>query len=189
MARARASQDPEESVEGSSPVSSTGSSDAESIAGLAGDPGPTFDPSYQPEDQVSDEHRIAQVQPTQDGLQLEWDPKVIRDLLQAQGSTVHSLVGKTEEDWIYTKTELDAIAGPLTRILNRYDATRAAAATGDELALLLAFVGYLWRSAQETKAASKQAKEAEQGELDPDQLIQHQPPLPDQQHPEGFPIS
>lgn len=81
----------------------------------------------------------------------EWEEETVRSILNAQGGALHALAGVSEDDWVYTQTELAAIAPPLTRILNRYDATRAAAGTGDELALLIGMSGYVGRSIAERR--------------------------------------
>jgi hypothetical protein len=44
--------------------------------------------------------------------------------------------------WLHTQRDLRAIAPPLTRILNRYDVTRAAAAAGDEALLAAGLLRY-----------------------------------------------
>jgi hypothetical protein len=71
-----------------------------------------------------------------------------------------------EADSIYTRDELRAIAPPLTRILNRYDATRAAAATGDELALLIGLTGYVGRSIEERRRALRALAAEQPDDLD-----------------------
>lgn len=60
-----------------------------------------------------------------------------------QGEVTHAVLKAgpaDDETWLHTERDLAAIAPPLTRILNRYDVTRAAAAAGDEI-LLVAAVG------------------------------------------------
>jgi len=47
-----------------------------------------------------------------------------------------------KETWKQTEEDLHAIAPPMTRLLNRYDVTRAAAAAGDEIALVAALTAY-----------------------------------------------
>lgn len=84
-----------------------------------------------------------------------WDESQLRSILSAKGAVLHGLlaVEKESTEWSYTDADLDAIAPPLARILNRYDATRAAAAAGDELAVAVGFGGYALRSYGERKAA------------------------------------
>jgi hypothetical protein len=76
----------------------------------------------------------------------------VRFVLQAKGNALHALVGVGQQDWAYTDADLLAIAPPLTNILNRYPATRAAAAAGDELAVAVGFGGYVVRSWRERMA-------------------------------------
>lgn len=141
--------DPEEDSEDSSEVSS-GTTD------IWEDPGPGFDPRDAPED--GEGAAAFTVRPGEEGiLELEWDPKVVRGLLENAGVGIHGLVGKAQEDWVFTQKELGAISGPLTRILNRYPATAAAAAAGDEIAVLLGFGAYTARSLKERKAAVEAA--------------------------------
>ena len=85
----------------------------------------------------------------------------MRSILQTQGSILHQAAGAGGSDWLYTEAELGAIAPPLTRILNRYDATRAAAGTGDEIALVIGLSAYVGRSYQERRAALRLLEEVE----------------------------
>jgi hypothetical protein len=120
-------------------VSSTGSSAGSEFFA---DAGPSFDAEAPPAPPVVDEAPIA----------LAWDVEVVKGCLTAQGQVLHTVIAKADEEWLYTRDELHAIAPPLTRILNRYDATRAAAGTGDEIALLLGLTGYVGRSVKARRA-------------------------------------
>lgn len=129
----------------SSPGSADSSTSNGSGSGFVTDPGPAHDADAAPPPQEA---------PAADVLDgLAWDTDVVKGLLTAQGQALHTFAGRAESDWVYTRDELRAIAPPLTRILNRYDATRAAAATGDELALLLGLTGYVGRSIDERRKA------------------------------------
>ena len=156
---ARASQPPEdpEIEEGpqDGPDAERTSSADSSASELLADPGPEFDAGQAGQDaNERDGDRLLSASPGgQTGLEVEWAPDAVRSLLETQGAALHAIAGKAEQDWVYTKVELDAISKPLTRILNRYDATRIAAGTGDEIALLLGFTGHTLRSLQECKAA------------------------------------
>lgn len=111
-----------------------------SSAEFVADPGPAFDPEQAPEApalELQDELAIE--------LQEGWQEETIRSLLVTQGNVTHALlrVGPDDGDtWQHTQDDLRAIAPPLCRILNRYDATRAAAAAGDEIALAAAVAAY-----------------------------------------------
>jgi len=122
-----------------SPSRAAGSSEGSSAAdGFLADPGPDFDPEQTPE---APEPEIS---PEQEALE-GWSEDTIRSLLTVQGNATHALlrVGPDDADtWKHTEDDLRAIAPPLTRILNRYDATRAAAAAGDEIALGAALAAY-----------------------------------------------
>ncbi len=115
-------------------VSSTGSSDGSEFLS---DPGPAFDPERSP----------AAPEPEPDERELDegWDEARIREFLTLQGEITHAVlrVGKDDDEtWIHTESDLKTIAPPLTRILNRYDVTRAAAAAGDEALLAAAVARY-----------------------------------------------
>lgn len=132
--------------EGSSTGSSTGSpfvsNPGADFAG--GHERPGFEGSPEPEPEV---------------LDFGWEEDSVRSILEAKGSAIHALAGVAERDWKYTRDDLDAIAPPLTRILNRYPATRAAAGTGDELAVMIGLGGYASRSWIERSAAIAAAED------------------------------
>jgi hypothetical protein len=130
----------------SAPASSTSRRPRALAGGLVGDPGPAFDGKA-----AGDAPPLAAA-PAEPLIALEWDEGTVRSILTAQGAVVHGLVGVADDDWIYLQHELEAIAPPLTRVLNRYDALRAAAGTGDELALMIGLGGYVSRSWMTRKA-------------------------------------
>lgn len=105
--------------------------------------GPEFDPDLAPEppdvEEVGGELAAATAAAEQG-----WIEQQVRDLLITQGNASNWLFRLHDQDetWKHTEEDLRAIAGPLTRILNRYDATRAAAAAGDEMALGAAIFNY-----------------------------------------------
>jgi hypothetical protein len=161
-----------------SPGSSEDSSGSEPVSLLA-DPGPEFDPDQADRDAAErDSDRILTASPGGDtGVVVEWELDTIRSLLEAAGSSLHGVAGKAEHDWEFTRTELAAISKPLTRILNRYDATRVAAATGDEIALILGLLGYTMRSLQERKAAIAAQQPAPETTTSPASAGIPQPPI------------
>jgi hypothetical protein len=129
--------------------SSRGSSPATSA--FIADPGPDFDPKRSPGPEpppAPEEATIHALPEAPPG----WEVETVRDILTAQGQAAHAVFGVGEEDWAYTEGDLVSISRPLTRILNRYDATRAAAGTGDEIAVVIGFGGYIGRSYAERKA-------------------------------------
>lgn len=117
---------------------SSPASTSSGAAAFVADPGTAFDP----------EAAGPAPEPEADVLEVGWEEERVRQLLRAQGVVLHAAVAvdKTSEEWLYSDHELRAVAGPLTNILNRYDATRAAAAVGDELALIIGLTGYASRS-------------------------------------------
>jgi len=122
---------------------------------FVGDPGPAFD------------HEQAAAQPAPElapqvaVLDQLWEEDTVRSILRAEGAAVHTLVGVTDDDWVWLEHELDAIAPPLTRILNRYPATRAAAGAGDEAAVVIALGGHATRSyiARKAELAARMAEQ------------------------------
>jgi hypothetical protein len=135
---------------GSSGSSRTASS-AASASSFAADPGPAFDPDASPlEPELElDDHLVEEVR---------WEESTIRDGLVMQGEALHGLIEwraglQGTELWLHTDEDLRAIAPPLTRILNRYDVTRAAAAAGDEALLAAAVIRYGTRNVLRTRRA------------------------------------
>jgi hypothetical protein len=116
------------------------------------DAGPTFDAGATPPPAavpLDEPHPSAKVD--------LWTTDRIRTVLETQGAVVHGLVAVDSEslEWLYTEADLKAIAPPLTRILNRYDVTRAAAAASDELSVAVGLAGYAARSWSERQRALK----------------------------------
>lgn len=93
---------------------------------------------------------------------LGWDVEVVRLILRAQGAGAHAFLAAGHPDaFRMTEADLEAIAPPLTRILNRYDATRAAAAMGDEAALVIGYGQYGIRSMRQRGQAIAEREAAE----------------------------
>lgn len=120
------------------------------MSDLLGDAGPAFNP----EDVPDDEARV-ELAPEAGAGGANWQQARVRALLKTKGELVHNFlaVDKASGEWRYTDADLAAIAPPLTRILNRYDATRAAAAVGDEAELMVGLFGYAARSYSERRIA------------------------------------
>lgn len=156
---------PSHALRGADPsAASSAASETTDGAGLIGDAGPDFDPA------------AAKAEPPPIDLSAagaggaSWQESRVRALLTAKGELVHGLaaVDPDSTEWRYTQADLAAIAPALTRILNRYDATRAAAAGGDEIQLGVGFLGYGMRSWSERRRDLAQLA-AEQGYDDDDQ--------------------
>ncbi|HUR85657.1 MAG TPA: hypothetical protein VMY78_09950 [Solirubrobacteraceae bacterium] len=139
-------ESPSPSLNGA-PASSPASEPASTSGGGAfvADPGPAFDPAGAPE---PDPTAFAP-----ELVDLGWEEEQVRSLLEAQGVVLHTVaaIDKDSAEWLYTATELRAIAGPLTRILNTYDVTRAAAGSADPLILMVGLSGYVTRSYSERR--------------------------------------
>lgn len=173
----KTSPDAEGSSKGSAaaPSSDGALSNVRALEGaFVADAGPAFD---------ADAH-AHEPDPTP-GLALEepagWQEAQVTTLLRTQGLLVHQAIAvdKETDEWRYTEAELRAIGAPLTRILNRYDATRAAAGTGDELALVIGMGGYVVRSYGVRRDALRaQAAAEEQG---PQPISGHAPDPPSQE--------
>jgi hypothetical protein len=119
------------------------SAPASSADDFLSDAGPAFDPKAAPpapEPELEDE-LLQELE--------QWDEKQIRELLTLQGEITHAVFAAGPDDdetWYQTERDLNAIAPPLTRIANRYDAIRAAAAAGDEILLASAVSRYAARN-------------------------------------------
>lgn len=88
--------------------------------------------------------------------------ETVRDLLRGQGALVHALfaVDPASTEWVYVQAELDAIAPPLTRIVNRYQALAAIAKHGDVAGVGLGLFAYGKRSLGERVEAIARAQAA-----------------------------
>ena len=140
--------------------SSTASEKASSAdSPFISDAGPGFNPEHAepgPEAPPSAElHSLPELEPG-------WEEEVVQTLLTTQGQLMHGAIGVAEYDWLHTQADLVAIAGPLTRILNRYEPTRAAAAMGDPVALALGMGAYGVRSVRERQEVLKAIGEEEE---------------------------
>jgi hypothetical protein len=115
------------------------------------DPGPAFDPEAGPA-----EPELETIDRLED---LGWEEATIREALSTQGELLHELARwrlaldeeEAEDVWMHTDRDLRAIAPPLTRILNRYDVTRAAAVAGDEALLAAGIARYGARNVIKTR--------------------------------------
>lgn len=148
---------PTEAPEGSA---ASGTASPAASSPFVADPGPPFDPDGQapPPDGSADYGGELHALPEPPDL---WEQEQVRGLLTAKGQAIHAIAGVGERDWTYTEQDLAAIAPPLTRILNRYEPTRAAAHVGDELALVIGFGGYASRSIRERRAVMAELDDAE----------------------------
>ena len=88
----------------------------------------------------------------------------VRGFLVAQGAFVHSLIAVEKgasNEWIYLEQDLEAIAPPLTRIINRFPlAAYTFARLGDYPALAMGFGGYVGHSLEERATGKVRALQA-----------------------------
>jgi hypothetical protein len=94
-----------------------------------------------------------------------WEEDAVRANLIAQGAALHGLVAidKGSTEWVYTTADLDAIAPPLTRLLNRYPVLAQLSRLGDYPALLVGFGGYAKRSLDERAVATAERASGDLG--------------------------
>lgn len=138
----------------SSESSAAASSTSEPFA-FVGDTGPGFDPAGAGEraEQLRGEEEAEARAGGLDAFEIPpVDETSIRDFLRNAGDMAHSLVGVGESDWRATQSDLDRIAPPATRIINRYEPTRAIAQKSDEAAVIIGLGMYSWRSMLERQA-------------------------------------
>jgi hypothetical protein len=143
-----------EAAADSSAASST--SERHSGSPYAAGPGPGFDPRTPPPEPPSapGEEDLAAFAPG-------WEVEQVSDWLLNAGDLAHAAFGVGETDWAMTQADLKRIAPPATRILNRFEPTRAVAAYSDPAAVAIGFGMYGWRSAIERTAVLRARARAE----------------------------
>lgn len=156
-----AERPPEEETRAAAADSPPSPRASSAASAFVGDPGPDFEPGNAREGFEAPEPGGADLH-APPPAELGWEEDSVRSILTAKGAAIHALAGVAEEDWLYTEADLAAIAPPLTRILNRYPVTQAAAGAGDELAVVIAFGGYGMRSWAERKAMLDALADAEE---------------------------
>ena len=97
-------------------------------------------------------------------VDVQWEEAGIRSKLRVVGMGLHELIGRSEKDWLMTRQDLDNIAPPLTRILNRHEPLRAVAAASDPIDLLIGTGFYTGRSIMQAAAAAADAREAREAD-------------------------
>lgn len=88
------------------------------------------------------------------------DEAVVRTMLRSVGGVAHATAGRDDvkDHWQFTDREIDDLAPPLTRYINRRPKMRAAVARSDEASIALVLTGYTTRNF----AAGRAAKKAEE---------------------------
>lgn len=156
---------PSDESEAASSAASSAASETSS-GGFIDDSGPAFDAEAAAA-AAQLPHQAEEVLPPE----VRWETDAIEPLLMMQGRVLHAAIGVAEQDWIHTELDLAAIAPPLARILNRYDASRALAAQADPIVLAAAFGAYMVRSLGERRDVLR--------EFEPEDVVEIEP-LPDQ---------
>jgi hypothetical protein len=89
------------------------------------------------------------------------DESVVRMSLQAFGGLLSYPLADDDvvDHWRFTERELDDLTPPLTRIVNRNAKLRRAVIRGDEMAVAVAFGGYVGRNMTEGHKARKVRRE------------------------------
>ena len=85
----------------------------------------------------------------------QWEQETIEKFLEGAGAGLHQLLGQGERDWKMTQADLDRIAPPLTRIVNRYEPTARLSPMADPLLVAHGVILYGWRSMLEAKRAER----------------------------------
>jgi hypothetical protein len=105
-----------------------------------------------------------------------WEPETVEQFLSGTGHGLHLLIGAGEKDWLMTRTDLDRIAPPLTRILNRYEPSLRASVYADPLLVAHGLGLYGWRSALQRQAALRaRAEQAGDTYVDVSQVLDAEP--------------
>src|SRR5436305_6271211 len=132
----------------SPPASERGSQPASGGTPFIEEPGPAFDPETAEAPPLFEEEEAEE--PFEVIL---WTEESTRRWLLLQGEVTHGFIGVAEIDWKHTEADLVSIAGPLSRILNRYPTTRAVAMYDDPLSVAFGFGMYAVRSGNERRRA------------------------------------
>lgn len=118
---------------------------------------------------------------------LEWTPERAASVVRAGGFILHMADGLSREPegaalWKATADDIEQIAPPLARILNRYEPARRLAGLSDEGELAFGMIAYARRNLVERgrvageKRLRDEAAEQEAGASWPEQPPQQQPP-------------
>lgn len=93
-----------------------------------------------------------------------WEQETVEQFLMGFGAGTHMLIGAAEKDWLMTRRDLERIAPPLTRIMNRWEPAVRMSPYADPLLVAHGFALYGWRSALERNRALRD-QAAEEGEV------------------------
>lgn len=90
-----------------------------------------------------------------------WVEEGVREHLVMGGEMLHAFIGVSDEDWKMSERDLERMAPPLTRILNRHEALARAAAFSDPILFTWGAGLYSYRSVLQARAARMDAAEAQ----------------------------
>lgn len=101
----------------------------------------------------------------------EVDESVIRTMLKSLSNVASFTIGndEIENHWRFTDREIDDISPPLTRMINRRPAARAAVVRGDEASVALVLASYTGRNltlSRKFKTEQEKKKREQQPETD-----------------------
>jgi len=118
--------------------------------------GPAPIPSVRPQDPPGPGDGLLPEEPVP-----QVDESVVRMSLQALGGLLSYPLADDDvvDHWRFTVRELDDLTPPLTRIVNRNARLRRAVIRGDEMALAVAFGGYVGRNITDGSKARKVRRE------------------------------
>lgn len=94
------------------------------------------------------------------------DEDDVRRALAMAGDTLHGWVGHPEvpEHWSFTAGEIDALAPPLTSVINRHAVARRMMQHSPEAAVALTLARFGWRNVRISRAVAEAEAEAEVGD-------------------------
>jgi hypothetical protein len=145
------------------------------------DPGPGFDAEQAAAgaEQVRQEH---EAEARAEGIESFGIPDVeepkVRHALFVAGDGLHAAFGVGEYDWLMTQRDLDRIAPPLTRIINRYEAAKIVAGFSDEAAVVMGVGLWGWRSVLERVAVIRAQERGETPSMGPTRAPRPEAPAP-----------
>jgi hypothetical protein len=123
--------------------------EAEDLDGYVEDSGPGFDPR----EQITTEIPAVEPPAGEEPILERWEEATVRTALHGAGEGLHLAIGVGETDWKMTQADLDRIAPPLTRIMNRYEPTARLAPYADPILVAQGAAQYAFRSMVARKAA------------------------------------
>jgi hypothetical protein len=91
-----------------------------------------------------------------------WELGTVEQFLKGTGAGLHFMIGAAENDWRMTEEDLERMAPPLTRIMNRWEPALRLSPVADPMLFAHGAFLYAWRSMLERKRANYDAEREEQ---------------------------